>query len=154
VEYGKTTQYGLLSGYIASPVTSHTLTLTGLTPGTVYNAAALSANPAGRVGASGNVSFTTLSAPPVISQLRAADITATSATITWKTDQPSTSRVQYGATTAYGTMSAENPSLVTSHSVTIVGLKPGMTYDSAAISTNSTGMQNASPNLKFTTLGR
>lgn len=159
VEYGATPAYGLLSVFGATPVTSHSVTLTGLTPGTTYNYAALWTNPAGQVGTSANFTFTTTAlaatagstGPPVISRVAAGGITATSATITWTTDQPFTSQVEYGITTAYGSLSAFSSVPVTSHSVILTALTPGTTYNYAALSTNATGQSTASTNFTFTT---
>jgi hypothetical protein len=154
VEYGTTMFHGSLSAFNAALVTSHSVTVTGLTPGTRYNYVALSANSTGLVGRSENFTFTTVAAPPVIRQVTATGVTGTSATIIWTTDQPSTSQIKYGTTTAYGSLSLPFSSLVTSHSVTVGGLTPGTTYNSAAMSTNAAGMQNSSPNLRFTTLAK
>jgi hypothetical protein len=154
VEFGTSTAYGSLSAFNASLVTSHSVTVGGLTPGTIYEATALSANSAGQVGKSADLTFTTLAAPPVISQVTVSALTATSAKVDWTTDQPSTSKLDYGTTTAYGSSIAANPSLALSHSVSLRGLTPGTGYDYAATSTNAAGMQNSSPNLKFTTPAR
>src|SRR5207244_1326344 len=59
--------------------------------------------------------------PPVISAVTASSITTSGATISWTTDEASDSQVDYGLTTAYGTSSALNGSLVTSHSVVLSG---------------------------------
>jgi hypothetical protein len=151
VEFGATTAYGSLSAFNASPVTSHSLTLPGLTPGRSYNYAALSVNAAGRVGKSANATFTTPGAAPLLKDAIVSNITATTATITWTTDQPAASQVAYGMTLKYGFLSAYNTALVTAHAVTLSGLKPGTSYHCAASSTNSAGMQNSSADIKFTT---
>ncbi len=159
VEYGTTTAYGSLSVFSSTPVTSHSVTLTGLTPGTTYNYAALWTNPAGQVGTSANFTFTTTAlnvtggttGAPVISQVTAGGITSTSATITWTTNQPFTSQVEYGTSTAYGMLSAFSSAPVTAHSVTLTALTPGTTYNYAALSTNSTGQSTASANFTFMT---
>jgi hypothetical protein len=161
VEYGTTASYGKLSGFVAAPVTSHKVHLTSLTPGTTYNYAALSTGATGQVSKSGNFTFTTLSGPPVISQLKVAHVTGTSVTITWTTDQPSTSEVEFGSTsglrallrrhTAHNSRSPVDPALVTVHSVTLTGLSPDTTYEYAAQSANSAGLQNLSPSLRFST---
>jgi purple acid phosphatase-like protein len=71
---------------------------------------------------------------PIISGVTATSITATSATITWTTDIASDSQVQYGTTTSYGSMSALNSTLVTSHSVNLTGLTAATTYHYRVIS--------------------
>jgi hypothetical protein len=151
VSYGLKATYGSLSAFNASPVTTHSIILTALTPGTKYNLAALSANSMGQVGTSANATFTTVAAPPLIRDVRTSAITENSATITWTTDQPSTSRVEFGNGNGAVSHSAPDAALVLSHSVTLRGLKRGATYRSAVISTNAAGMQNSSPQLTFTT---
>ena len=55
----------------------------------------------------------------------AADGTAT---ITWSTDEPSTSQVEFGLDTSYGTLTPVDPVLVTSHTVTLSGLSLNTLY--------------------------
>jgi hypothetical protein len=151
IEYGTTTGYGTLSQSNPVLATSHSVTLTGLIPGTTYDFAALSANAGGTLATSANFTLATQSGPPVLKNVTVSGITATSATIAWTTDQPSTSQVQYGTTTSYGSLSTLDSSLVTSHAVTLSGLTAGTTYNFEAMSTNATGLSNASPNSAFTT---
>jgi hypothetical protein len=153
VKYGTTTEYGLLSIFNAAPTTSHSITLTGLTPGTTYNYVTLSADSAGQVTTSPDGTFTTTGthANSAIGAVAVKVINSTTATIVWTTDQPSTSQVEYGDSPAYGSLSAFNASPVTSHSVTLTALKPGTTYNYAALSTNSIGQITTSPNATFTT---
>src|SRR5581483_4953288 len=61
-------------------------------------------------------------APPAIANVAAGNIQATAATITWSTNEPATSQVDYGPTTAYGSQTALDSSLRTSHSQGIAGL--------------------------------
>ncbi len=49
-------------------------------------------------------------------------------TITWTTDVPADSQVQYGPTTTYGSTTALDRTLVTTHSVTITGLSRRVDY--------------------------
>jgi hypothetical protein len=153
VKYGKTTEYGLLSAFNATPVTSHSVTLTGLTPATTYNYMAMSTDSTGQVIPSGNATFTTTGShdASAIGSVTATGVTGTAATITWTTDQPSTSQVEYGDTPAYGSLSAFTPAPVTAHSVTLTALKPGITYNYAALSTSASGKITTSPNATFTT---
>jgi hypothetical protein len=55
-------------------------------------------------------------------------ITATSATITWNTNENSDSQVNYGTTVSYGQSSTLNSSMVTFHSVTLSSLSAATTY--------------------------
>jgi hypothetical protein len=56
-----------------------------------------------------------------ISAVRAETITSTSAIILWTTDQLTTSQVEYGTTTSYGTVTPLDAALTTSHSVNLSG---------------------------------
>lgn len=153
VKYGKTTEYGLLSAFNAAPVTSHSVTLTGLTPATTYNYMAMSTDSNGQVIPSANATFTTTGSrdASAIGSVTATGITSTTATITWTTDQPSTSQVEYGDSPAYGSLSVFTAVPVTTHSVTLTALRPGATYNYAALSTSASGKITASPNATFTT---
>jgi hypothetical protein len=66
--------------------------------------------------------------PPVISNVQVVDITPYSAHVTWETDEGCTSQVEHGFTDAYGTISPISATLVTSHSLTLLGLDAAMTY--------------------------
>jgi len=88
--------------------------------------------------------------PPVINNVAVSNISASSATITWKTDEMSDSKVEYGKTESYGS-SKSNTSLVTSHSITLIGLEPGTSYHYKVSSSDSSGNQASSGDFIFTT---
>jgi hypothetical protein len=81
-------------------------------------------------------------------------MTSTSATITWSTDQASSSQVEYGTTTAYGSMTTLNQTLVTSHSQALTGLVAATVYHYRVHSANATGAQGISGDFTFTTRKR
>jgi hypothetical protein len=89
---------------------------------------------------------------PVISNVAAASITATGATITWTTDQASDSQVNYGQTSAYGSSTPRDATMVTSHSQTITGLAAGTLYHYQVQSRNASGLVSTSGDFTFTTL--
>jgi hypothetical protein len=156
VAYGATTALGQVTSVQTALSNSHGAVLTGLNPGTMYYFRAESSDANGHTGASVLYSFTTTGQPaspaPVITNVNVSSITTTSATVTWTTDQASTTQVNYGTSTAYGGSSALNSSLVTSHSVTLTGLTPGTLYDYDVISTNSSGTSSGmSTNYTFLT---
>jgi hypothetical protein len=91
--------------------------------------------------------------PPVISNVTATNINNITATITWTTDQSSSSQVNYGLTTTYTLSSTLDPTLVTSHSVTLTGLAPGATYDFDVMSGDSSAVSSTSTNYTFSTTG-
>jgi hypothetical protein len=96
--------------------------------------------------------FSYVASPPVLSNVQSSvNANRKSATITWTTDIPADSQVEYGTSTAYGTFSALNGSLVTSHSVTLSGLSRGLTYHYRVYSRNSLGELSVSGDVTLTT---
>ena len=91
------------------------------------------------------------STPPVISGISSSDVTTSGAKITWITDESSTSQVDYGKTTAYGSSTTLDTNLVTSHSVTLTGLEAGTTYHFRVVSIDGTENMARSGDNTFTT---
>ena len=147
VEYGLTTGYGSTTTLDPALVTSHSQALSGLAPNTLYHYRVISTNANG-TSTSGDYTFTT-SGPPTVSNVQATSITATSATITWITNAPADSTVDYGLTTAYGSQ-ASGVSLVTSHGITLTGLAANTTYHYRCSSSNECGT-GVSGDFTFTT---
>ena len=85
---------------------------------------------------------------PVISGVVVAHITETTAIISWTTDEPATSHVEYGTSDSYGQFSTLTTDLGTSHSVTLEGLEADTLYHFRARS----GNEATSANDTFTTL--
>ena len=99
--------------------------------------------------------------PPTISSVSASSITQNSATITWTTNENADTQVEYGLTTAYGSQTTLDLSLVTSHSVSLSGLLASTLYHyrvkskdaSNNLATSPTSPPLPSPPLKSTSLG-
>ena len=66
-------------------------------------------------------------------------------TITWTTDVPADSQVQYGLTPAYGSATAVDRTLVTAHSVTITGLARKTNYFFQVLSRDGVGLLSSAP---------
>ena len=88
---------------------------------------------------------------PVISNVAATAITPSSATITWTTDKPSDSLVEYGTTKSFGNASPLQPDRVTSHAVTIGGLASNTVYQFRVSSRESGGFVTISRRYSLTT---
>ncbi|HEX4440110.1 MAG TPA: IPT/TIG domain-containing protein [Thermoanaerobaculia bacterium] len=86
------------------------------------------------------------STPPAISALNAAPGAGGTALVTWTTDEPSTSRVDFG--TSSGTLSANvsDGALVTSHSLALTSLAASTTYYYRVTSADASGNPATSPN--------
>lgn len=88
--------------------------------------------------------------PPVISNVASGSITTNSALITWTTDEPSNSVVEYGLTTSYGS-STSNATNVTSHSIALSGLSASTLYHYRVKSTDAAGNTATGVDNTFTT---
>jgi hypothetical protein len=90
-------------------------------------------------------------AAPTVSSVAVSDVLATSVTVTWTTSEPATSQVEYGPTTAYGSRTPVDPTLATSHGVTLTGLAPGTTHHLGVRSVDWAGNEALGSDLSFTT---
>jgi hypothetical protein len=95
------------------------------------------------------------STDPVISSVDATSIGSTSVTITWTTDENSSSQVEYGLTGSYGSSTSETDTStrVTSHSVAINSLKACRRYFYRVKSTDGSSNQAVSTQSTFNTIG-
>lgn len=91
-------------------------------------------------------------AAPTISSQNAASLTTSGATITWTTNEASTTQVDYGTTTSYGQSTTLDSSLLTSHSAGITGLSAGTLYHYRARSRDAVGNERLGTDSTFTTL--
>jgi hypothetical protein len=88
---------------------------------------------------------------PVISAVSAPLVSSSQATITWSTNVPSDSQVEYGTTTAYGSSSTLNSGMVVSHSQPLSGLNSQTTYHYRVKSKDSSGNLATSADTTFVT---
>jgi phosphodiesterase/alkaline phosphatase D-like protein len=154
LEYGLTTMATTMSPILLTATTTHSVTLANLSPYTTYYFRARSRNTAGLETTSPPSSFKTVDLKaPVISEVTAQNITGTSATIAWKTDENSDTLVEYGLTTAYGSFSTINPTMTKNHLATLISLAENSTYSFRVISKDQFN-HVASAVGTFTTLDR
>lgn len=153
-EYGTTASYGYKNPLDAAMTTAHSQVISGLAPSTTYNYRVLSRDASGNLAVSGNFTFSTVlpkdTAAPVISNIQVVNVTPSSASVTWMTNEPATSRIDYGTTPSYAGSTAL-PDLTTIHTVDITGLSGFTTYDFMVKSTDAAGNQAASGNQTFVT---
>jgi hypothetical protein len=67
------------------------------------------------------------------------------AVVTWTTCAASSTQLNYGTTVALGSSSTFDPTLVTSHSVSLSGLTPGTLYFLQVVSSDTNGVQTVWP---------
>jgi fibronectin type 3 domain-containing protein len=89
--------------------------------------------------------------PPVIGSVGSAGITTSGATISWTTNEASTTQVEYGLTTAYGSTTSLDATMQTSHSQALSGLTPGTGYHYRVRSSDAAGNLASSGDNTFTT---
>ncbi len=135
--------------------TFHSVTLSGLTPGTVYLLRISSADASGNKATDNNSGSYYQRAtapgpvPPVISSLSSLNLDEHRTTVSWNTDLAATSFVEYGLNTDYGAVFGKLDDN-TAHSVTLEGLLPGTTYHFRVRSTDE--VENVSGDYTFTTI--
>lgn len=156
VEYGLTQSYGQTTALDTAKVTSHSQIISALSPNTLYHYRVHSRDVAGNPALSADFTFTTNppapdTTPPVISGVASGNVTSSTAPIYWTTDEPASSRVEYGPTTSYGYFSPVDPSLVTDHNVLLSGLAPNMLYHYRVHSIDASGNSAVSADYAFTT---
>lgn len=92
--------------------------------------------------------------PPVLSAINVSGISINSALISWQTDEPALSKVEYGLTNSYGLSSVLSASASASHSVLINNLNSETLYHYRLISYDNLNNTSTSTDLVFTTLAQ
>jgi hypothetical protein len=85
-----------------------------------------------------------------ISEVKVNALTATSVAVSWTTDHPADSRVDYGLSDTYGS-TVTNGTLTTSHNITLSGLSQGTTYHYKVTSRTSLGATSSTSDATFAT---
>ncbi|RJR17223.1 MAG: fibronectin type III domain-containing protein [Nitrospiraceae bacterium] len=89
--------------------------------------------------------------PPAISSVQSGDITYSSASIAWTTDEASDTQVQYGTTTSYGSTTTLDSSMLTSHTQHLTNLLPATLYHFKVLSRDASGNLAISGDYTFIT---
>ena len=89
---------------------------------------------------------------PSTQAILASSLTASSAVITWTSNEPSTTQVRYGSGGVLSKSTSENMQLTTSHSITLTGLTAFTVYTYQVVSHDAAGNTGQSgSNLVFRT---
>jgi pectate lyase len=132
---------GMRSGdVVVTPATStvYTLTCTGL-GGTTTAAATLV------------VTVPVDATPPTVTNVTLSNLTQYGFTVSWDTDEESTSHVEYGTSITYGQTTLLDTTLVQTHAQTVTGLQPGRTYHYRVVSRDAAGNDANSSDYSITT---
>ncbi len=152
IEFGPSSVYGSTTTEDLALVTSHSQNLTSL--GTaIYHFRVVSKDTVGNTTRGNDITFSTDTVAPIISNI-VPTVVNNSVVISWNVDKPSSGRIEYGQTTAYG---IENPSDGTftypaySQSISLDSLLPSTLYHFRIIAVNEFGAQTASADGTFET---
>ncbi|KAA3614052.1 MAG: T9SS C-terminal target domain-containing protein [Calditrichaeota bacterium] len=155
VEFGASQALGTFSDKITVLAVNHEISISGLVENTVYYYRVISEDASGNSTQSEIRSFTTAmqdATPPVISNVQISQITTNSAHISWETDEPASSQVEYGTSTNYGEFSPLDAALKTVHGITLNNLLSATLYHFRALSADGQGNNAASDDFTFVTL--
>ncbi|MFH1253366.1 MAG: fibronectin type III domain-containing protein [Candidatus Uhrbacteria bacterium] len=151
VDYGLSDLYEIGTQTEASFVTSRSVSISGLTEGQEYHFRVQSSDVCGNTAESADYVF---SIPdenaPIINNIEVVNITETSATITWETNEATTSQIEYGLSNVYGT-TITNGIFETSHSIILTDLSESTTYHFQITSFDASGNSMSSSDRSFTT---
>ncbi|MDZ7310208.1 MAG: FG-GAP-like repeat-containing protein, partial [candidate division KSB1 bacterium] len=89
---------------------------------------------------------------PIITGVAADNLTSTTATISWRTDELADSQVEYGLTANYGSTTLLDSNRVNTHAVSLAGLIKNTTYHYRVRSRDAAGNLAVSNDFTFTTL--
>jgi hypothetical protein len=89
--------------------------------------------------------------PPNIFNISLTHISQTSVKINWSTDEASTSQVNYGLDSGYGSSTTQDSNLVTNHSVTLANLVPDNAYHYRVVSADAASNTATSADNTFLT---
>lgn len=135
--------------------TFHSVSLSGLSKGTVYYyyvRSGVASNDNG--GAYFNFTTAVDDVAPVISGVATAVATDNKALISWSTNELADSKVEYGLSSGIYSQEVADGNFSTNHNVLLSGLSSSTTYYYRVVSTDNSGNISSSTEVSFTTLER
>jgi hypothetical protein len=155
VEFGTTSNsYNDVEPSNSNQVTSHSIQLTGLNPGTGYYYRVKWTDEDGNTGTSDEGSFTTNAAPSV-QDVKASSVALTSALLTFTSNGANSVKIYYGTTTSFGgAITLSTSTSQTTYSQQLTGLLDGTKYYYKINTFDSDGTEYDGTVLDFTTLPR
>jgi hypothetical protein len=155
IQYGTTSgSYNTVEPSSSTQVSSHSIQLTGLNPGTTYYYKAKWTDEDGNTGTSDEHSFSTASAP-VAKNITVSSISLSSGLINYTVTGASSVKIYYGTTTSFGGSTTVSTSTSeTAYTTQLTGLLDGTKYYYKINTFDSDGSEYDGSVLDFTTLPR
>ena len=132
----------------STPTTASTTDTTATSTPTTETEPATTTQPSSETSA-GEAATTT---PFAISHVETASVGTSTARIIWKTNEPATSQVFYGASENYASSSAVITAQNSSHEIKLINLKSGTNYFYKVVSKNASGQTIEKSGFEFNTL--
>ncbi len=161
VRYGTTEEYTSETAFEETFNTTHTQVLTDLSGGTLYHFKISMVDESGNTAISEDYLFTTTSqrsgggshtSPQLpIDDVKATDVTSAHTTVTWNTEVPTASYVEYGVTSSYGLSATHTGEPKTHHEHQLTSLIANTEYHFRVVSSDSDGGVSYSTDHTFTT---
>ncbi len=155
VEYGIDLAFDLATDDEPDAVTVHSAELLDLLPSTSYDFRIVAADAYGQETVSSAYSFETKAPgfhnPLEIHDLEVSETGPTYAKVSWITDSPATSEVQFGMTSDYSS-NVFDPAFVIEHELLLTGLNPETLYHFRVLGENTDGALASSDDGTFETL--
>ncbi len=139
---------------------AHSVTLSGLTPNTIYHYQVKSRDASNNLTTSTDATFTTNSVPnvvvldttpPVVSNISASTVSSIAENIAWTTNEFSTSTIRWSTNTSYSSTLLIPETAGLTHTGALVGLSPSTTYNYCIDATDLSGNISHSCGNTFTT---
>lgn len=155
VQYGTTSgSYGDVEPSNSAQVSSHSIQLTGLNPGTTYYYKTKWTDEDGNTGTSEEKSFST-SAAPTVKDVNAKNIGLVTAIIQFTSNNASKVKIYYGTTTSFGgAKEIATSTSETTYTAELTGLMDGIKYYYKINTFDSESSEYEGTILDFTTLPR
>jgi N-acetylneuraminic acid mutarotase len=132
--------------------TVHTVELASLEPATRYHFQVVSKGEIGPEARSKDYTFETEAVLPEVSDAKVTDVKATEATVSWKSNVPTASNLEFTNLDTKKTLTSGDPALLITHVFTLKDLIPGSKYSLVIKAKNESGQESVSNPLAFETV--
>ncbi|HSR89573.1 MAG TPA: peptidoglycan-binding protein [Candidatus Udaeobacter sp.] len=158
IDYGVAPGLNLHGPANSTLLTSHIIVLSGLIPNTNYSFCVISVDDShNRARDCGHAFITnsdipTDTNPPVITNIQLLNVSTSTVTVNWVTDEISFGQIEYGVSNSYGSVTPLSVTLDVNHSTVITDLTASTTYHLRIRARDDSGNESFSVDIPFSTL--